>query len=400
MSGIFMLSLLVLTPHQVRAAQKNKWSQPGSTSAAPAKKATTAKKSTRAKSRKRKVARMRKDMILEVEMKALKEALANKRDQENTTKFVSKAEKEHQKAQASAIKARDMLAGASGEATTIAAAKAAVLTIIEKVKAVAEEVQTLANLAKKEAKLAGIEATTFQELRLEAKKEVATSEAREATARKVLKRSKEKEQYYRNLVKRRIRNAEDFFYIAEAAMRKGGNAQAMEFAIKAKAEMEQAKIAENEANIRAEAVIAAGKVLEARKEAKASAIIKSRAFAKLLKISEEISLSLKEASEAARLSAVAAQKVVSRANKFAASKDEVLAFANKKVESLTTVKDASERKEMLTGEAALSAKAVLAAKQKALAHAEARAQSALSEARTIVIQPVPVPAIGEQQPAR
>lgn len=396
LSVVFFFTLLSIAPQSGQAAQKTKLSKPGTTKVAPAKKRTTVKKSTKRYSKKRRVARTRKEMILEVEMKALKEALSIKKDQENTSKFVTRAEKEHTKAKSSANQAREMLGAASGEVTTISAAKTAVLAIIAKVKTVADEVQALAQSAKTESKLAGIEATTFQEMRLESKKEVTTAEAREATALKVLERSRQKETYYRSLVKRRIRNAEDFFYIAEAAMKKGGNAQAMEFAIKAKAEMEQAKIADNEADIRAEAVVASEKVLEARKEATATARLKSKTFAILLKLTEEISISLKEASEAARLSAAAAQKVVARASSFAASKDEVLTFANKKVASLAAVKDAAERKETLTGEAALAAQAVLVANQKAQAHAEARAQAALSEARTMVVKPTPVVPVQQQ----
>ncbi|MBN1595160.1 hypothetical protein JW933_04460 [candidate division FCPU426 bacterium] len=392
-AGLLVLTCIpgIRTSHAAVAGKSSK-------SSTVSKKSSAGSSVSAASSSKRKVARTRKEMILEVEMQALKEALSSRQDQESTNQFVSKAEKEFESAQVAATKSREMLTVASEETSKISAAKDSALAVIEKVKAAAEEVMNLANEAKKESKLAGIEATTYVELRKEAKDEVAIADERENMALQVLQRATEKEAYYRELVKRRINNAEDFYYIAEAAMSKGGNAQAMEFAIKAKAEMEQAKIAETEADIRAEAVKAAEKVLEARKEASEGARIRSRAFAKLMKIAEEISTSLQEAAAAAQLSAQAAQKVLDKANSFAASKDEVLTFANDKVTTLTEVKDSAERKEILSGEAAQSARAVLAAKQKAQAQAEARAQSALTEARGLVIK-TPPPAMMDQQQA-
>jgi hypothetical protein len=335
----------------------------------------------------RQVTRSREDMILEVEMKALREALDSRQDQEGSSKFADKADKEYQDAKTDADKARTMLQSANATQSEVTAAKDAAVALVEKAKAAADEVQTIADKAKTDAKLAGVDVTTFTELRALSKKEVTDAEGREVAAQSVLDQAREKEDYYRALVKRRMRNAEDFYYIADAAMKKGGNAQALEFAVKAKAEMEQAKIAENEAAIRAEATHAAEKVVDARKQATEAAKIKSTALAQLLRLTEEITKTLSEAYASAALSSKAAQQYLAKLKDFASSKDEVLAFSSKKVESLTNIKDSSEKKETLTGEAAQAAREVLAAKQKAQADSEARAQSALSDARTVVLGP-------------
>jgi hypothetical protein len=366
---------------------------------------TSSKKKTT--SSKRKVARTRKDMILEIEMKALKEAIETRKDQESTNTFATKAAKEFETAKTSADGARTMLDEANSKLAAVIAAKEAALAAIEKARIAAEEARTLADQAKMEAKLAGVDASTYLELRKEAKNEVIRAEAREASAVEVYNEAKAKEQYYRNLISRRLKNAEDFYYIAEAAMKKGGNAQALEFAVKAKAEMEQAKIAENEAAIRAEATMASQKVVESRKESTEAARIKSLALAKLIKLSEEITTALAEAYDAAKLSAAAAQKVLAKTQDLATSKDEVLTFSNKKVESLADIKNAAERKEILASTAAEAARAVVIAKEKALAEAEGRARTALADARTMVIGTAAepeIPAEGEQpveeQPAQ
>jgi hypothetical protein len=351
------------------------------------KKSVHHKKSVRHKKRagKRKVARTREDMILESEMKAIKEALATKTDQENTEKFASKAEKELQKATDSANEARSMLEKANTGMTEVSSAKEAALAAIQRAQAAADEARAMADKAKQDAKMASLEASTYVQLRADAKKEVERAASREDAAQKVLSGAQAKEAYYRNLVKRRMRNAEDFYYIAAAAMKKGGNAQALEFAVKAKAEMEQAKIAENEAAIRAEATKAAEKVVEARREATAAAKIKSSSLAKLLTISKGIASGLEEAYKAAKLSSAAALKVLSETKDFASAKDDILAYANKKVESLTDIKTAAEQRETLASAAAESARAVVAAKAKAQAEAQARANAALLSAKTAVI---------------
>jgi hypothetical protein len=333
-------------------------------------------------------------MILEVEMKALKEALAIRKDQERTNRFATKAEKEYAQAKEGANSAREMLQAASNTMSEAGAEKEAALAAIEKARIAAGETRAISDKAKKNAKLAKLESATYAESRAAAKQDVISAKAREAEALAVLQRAKTKERYYRNLVRKRLKRAEDFYYIAEAAMKKGGNAQSMEFAIKAKSEMEQAKIAENEASIRAEATRAAAKVVEVRSQSIESARVKSRSLAKLLTLAEEISTALNEAYLAAKLSARAAAKVLLKAKDFASSKDEIVAFTAKKLESLTSIKDASEKRETLASAAAISAQAVVAAKQKAQAEAEARARSALTEARTLIVKPTPVPVEG------
>ena len=344
--------------------------------------------------KRKKAVRTRKDMILEVEMKALKEALTIKKDQERTNRFATKAEKEYTQAKEGANNAREMLQAASNTMSEADAEKAVALTAIEKARIAAEETRALSDKAKKNAKLAKLESATYSELREGAKQDVIRAKAREEGSFSVLERAKAKESYYRNLIKKRLKKAEDFYYIAEAAMKKGGNAQSMEFAIKAKSEMEQAKIAENEADIRAEATRAAAKVVEVRIQATESARVKSRSLVKLMALAEEISTALNEAYQAVKLSAQAAEKVLLKAKDFASSKDEIVTFSAKKLESLTSIKDASEKKELLASEAVISSQAVVAAKQKAQAEAEARARGALNEARTLIVKPTPVPVEG------
>lgn len=355
--------------------------RPVSSQAATAKTVKKASSSTSSK----KVTRTREDMILEVEMKALKEALESRQDEESISKFADKADMESTAAKEEADKSRTMLETANKAQSEVAAAKEEALALVAKAKAAAEEADTLASKAKTDAKLAGVDTATYADLHVLAKKEVSDAENRLNSAQSVLDQARSQEDYYRSLVKRRIKNAEDFYYIAEAAMKKGGNAQALEFAVKAKAEMEQAKIAENEAEIRAEATKAAEKVVEARKQSTAAAKIKFTALAQLLKLTQEISATLTEAYQAAALSAKAAQQYMDKMKDFASAKDAVVTFSSKKVDSLTNIKDSAEKKEALTIEAAQSAHAVLAAKQKAKAEAEAKAQSALGDARSVVL---------------
>ncbi len=96
--ALALAGVMLLPPLAAQGAEKGKWSKSGASASAKAS-AGGAFVDTGA-SGKRKVTRTRKDMILEVEMLALKEALANKQDEENTTQFVDKAEKEQVEAQA------------------------------------------------------------------------------------------------------------------------------------------------------------------------------------------------------------------------------------------------------------------------------------------------------------
>ena len=329
--------------------------------------------------------RTRAEMIIEVELKALREALDQRQDQEKTSKFAERTEKEAEEAKGSANGAREMLQKSAATLAEAQTAKDSAVAAVDKITALANEARTLSENSKKEAKLAGVEAVGFVEMRKTAQAEVQMAMERETSALKVLQEARDQEEYYRSLVKRRMRNAEDFYYIAEAAMRKGGNSQSMEFAIKAKAEMQQAQVAENEANIRADATRAAEKLVESRKQSTEAAKIKAVAMAQMMKLSEEIAKALTEAFQAATASTAAAEKMLASTKNFSSSKDEVLTFSNKKTESLTSIKDAAEKKEALATDAAQSARAVVDAKQKALAEAESKAQSALAEAKTLVI---------------
>jgi hypothetical protein len=333
----------------------------------------------------KKPARTRAEMIQEAEIKAVQEALRVRQDQESTQKFSDRAQQEYDSAKLSADQARELVDKSQSALNDANASKEAAQNAVAEAQAAAEKALEMAKNALKESKLAELDTTGITAMHKGCKAELIAAAERQDQALSVRDAAKQAEQYYREQVKRRLSNAEDFYYIAKAAMEKGGNAQSLEFAIKAKAEIEQAKIAENEANIRAEAAVAAEKVYQARLEATAAVKLKERTLQKMLQLVNEISSALLQAYEAAKQSASASQKVVSMLQQYSSAKDEIISFTNQKVASLTQLKVATEKKESLAQEAVTAAQAVLAAKQRAQAEAESRAKAALSDAQALVI---------------